>query len=192
MSDKLVVIKKPAILEKKARSKRTLDTLWPKIVDHVSNNPAISNDDLFLMYAGSCGETDKVRFIRRLKLRGLKDLRSSLKDKRDRNSSRQLTERTVMDIEQRRKKGGVRLITKMDRVVRRASTSLDKQSIEVLEGGEDAPHLGDHIINIKNLVKVGKELYNIDAEGNENRAKMNVAVLMSFNPLEHQSEVIDI
>lgn len=190
MSDKLVIIKKPASLVKKERKKRTLDSVWPKIVDHVSANPNLTNDDLFDIYGASCNECDRARFIRRCKLRGLKDLRVSLKEKRDRKASAQLTEQRVLSIEERRKKGGVKFITRMDRVVRKASTSLEEESEQVAIG---KAHLGDHIVNIKNLVKVGKEVYNIDADGGGDSAKMNIAILMGFNPLDNQKEeVIDI
>lgn len=190
MSNKLVIFKKPGPIIKKERESQTLDRIWPKIVDHVSANPQLTDDDLFIMYGSSCNESDKNRFIQRCKLRGLKQLRSSLKERRDRNTSVEVTKKRILSIEERRKKGGVKFITKMDRLVRSATISLESESEQVAIG---KAHLGDHINNMKNLVKVGKDVYNIDADGGHDSAKMNIAILMGFDPMANQQEdVIDI
>jgi len=190
MSEKLVILKKPAAMVNKERKRKTLDKLWPQIVTHVSANPQLTDDDLFNMYAASCNETDKVRFIRRCKVRGLKELRVSLREVRNRNTSIEVTKKQVVSIDERRKKGGIRFITKMDRLVRSAVDSLDTESQAVKVG--DA-NLGEHISNMKNLVKVGKDVYNIDADNGQNTAKLNVAVLMNFDPSQNMSgEVTDI
>jgi hypothetical protein len=185
MSNKLVVFKKPGPLVKKERESNTLDRIWPKIVDHVSANPQLTDDDLFVMYGSSCNEPDKARFIQRCKLRGLKQLRGTLKETRDRNASAEITKKRILSIEERRKKGGVKFITRMDRLVRKATTALADESEQVAIG---KAHLGDHINNMKNLVKVGKDVYNIDADGGHDAAKMNIAILMGFDPMANQQD----
>ena len=142
------------------------------------------------MYGSSCNEGDKDSFIRKCKVRGLKALRTSLKESRDRNTSNEITKKRILSIEERRKKGGVKFITKMDRLVRKATTSLESESEQVAIG---KAHLGDHINNMKNLVKVGKDVYNIDADGGHDAAKMNIAILMGFDPMANQKDdAIDI
>lgn len=188
--EKIVIFKKPAHLEAMQRKQKTIDAIWPKIVDHVSASPGLSDDDLFMIYGDACNIDDKKKFITRCNFRGLSTLRETIRNKKTFKKSAQLTEKRILSIEEKRKKNGNQFLSRMDRVVKAATTSLEEESLEVAKG---KAHLGEHIGNMRNLVKVGKDVYNFDATSGEDTAKMNIAILMGFDPMANQQpDVIEV
>ena len=192
----MIKIKKPAALIKKQKEKKSLDTIWPEVMQWVLDHPKVTNEALYNMFADRAGEDCEVKsFIHKCNLRGLKQLKMTGKKKPIKAmATRQLTEETVLSFEQARRRKGMVHLEKMDMLVTKAHSVINKESKIVAKGGKEAPSLSEHLDNMNKIHKIGASVYKIDADSGENNAKVNIAILTNFNPSEAQIEakVIDV
>lgn len=194
------MIKKPASMILAHNKQKSIDRIWPEIMDFVLNNPLATNESLYNLFGPRSGSGELKKFIHRCQLRGLKELRLTAKGKLNEISeiqeSIQLTENGIAEFHKQRKSKGIVHLSKMDALIDNAHKVVAKESIQVMDGGEDAPGIGVHLAHMHSLHRIAKDALNIDGEAGSGGVKLNLAIITNFDPAaaykQAQGPVIDV
>jgi hypothetical protein len=104
--------------------------------------------------------------------------------------SRSLTKQVVEQFKAERDDKGILFLGEMDRLVEK-SVNVIKNQADILEDTDNtqlqAAMLPDHLDNLNKVMKLGKEVYNLNKEASlEDKAKHQVNILMNFDPMKHR------
>lgn len=177
-------MKKPKPLIKEQLEKKSMDTHWPDILNFVEKNPDCTNETLFNMFNERTGDLSPIVFQRKCNNRGLKEFRKEIQGKKGGRfkESKKVTEKVIESFKQDRLNRGVLHLSKMDIMMNRAHNVLDKESIAVLNNTKDNVGIGIHLSHLNQAHRLAKDVYKIDADDRHDSSKVNLAIIMQFDP----------
>jgi len=191
MKNKIVLIKKPASLIKEQSKAKSMENIWTDLITWVMDNPESSDDQLFNLFGPRSGVATQKSFIHRCKLRGLSELRLTCLGKKQQplKDAIQLTEKAIQDFTEARRKKGIVHLGKMDAAMQPVYKALEKQEKKI----NTKRGLSQHLSNLSTAHKLGKDVYDIDSGSGAEKTKVNLAIMMNFDPSQaQQGKVIDI
>jgi hypothetical protein len=180
------------------KPKKTIDDIWPSIVNHVFSFPKTTDGELYKKYGHLCKNDGRANFSEMLFHRKITDIRKAAKKKLNaqltdkpakRSDSLELNETMIAAFEKKRKRQGIIHLSAMDAIVQNAHVAIKKESEKVLEGEAS---LGLHLSNASTLHKLGSSVYGLDNMSQENQAKIQLAIITNFNPSDNKEEAVDI
>lgn len=191
---KVVVFKKPKSII--AKQTKTIDDLWPSIITYVMDNPHESNTSVYHKFGQTLNLafTTFCRYINERDIEAIRKAAGRKVKKPSKDKSIQLTENIAKSFAERRRQQGIIHLDKMDHILQRATKVMtnESKSIAAMDPKLASIHIESHLDKSAKLHKLAKDVYAIDAESSEDKAKANMAILISYVPKPTTEDVIDI
>lgn len=188
---KPVIINKPKSMKVAQDKKKSIDAMWPAIMNWCLENKGTTDDELYTYFGSRTEARDQKHFTNLCNRRGLKELRRTVNGKKELaaiKDTRQLTDEAIATFSKERRRRGMMHLGKMDAHMDIIHEALDVKSLH-LKDDPDKKGLSSHIDDLGRAHKLAKDVYAIDAETAENKLKVNLAIITNFNPSEATIEI---